>query len=144
MTNIQVSSKQAKQVIDITDQVQSELSHSEIKNGVVQLFITHTTAALTTADLDPGMDLDMIDAFEALMPKLKYRHPHRPEHAVDHILAAMIGPSVNIPCQDGRLVLGSWQRVVLVELKGPTQRQVILSIVPSNYLCAQSVKTVNF
>jgi secondary thiamine-phosphate synthase enzyme len=88
----------------------------------------HTTAALTTADLDPGTDLDMLDAFEHLIPRLKYRHPHDPTHVPDHILSALIGTSVAVPVDKGHLVLGTWQRVILVELDGPREREVIVGL----------------
>ncbi len=90
------------------------------------LFVKHTTACLTTADLDPGTDLDMLDAFEAIIPKLKYRHPHDPSHAPDHILSSIIGTSLALPIADGVLDLGTWQRVVMVELNGPREREVVL------------------
>ncbi len=93
------------------------------------LTVLHTTAALTTADLDPGTDLDLLDAFEAMVPKLRYRHPHDPSHVGDHILSALIGTSVTQPVENGRLVLGTWQRIVLVELDGPRTRQVVVSLI---------------
>jgi secondary thiamine-phosphate synthase enzyme len=64
-----------------------------------------------------------------MIPKLKYRHPHNPEHAPDHILASLVGPSVTVPVDGGRLVLGTWQRVVLVEFDGPRERELILSLI---------------
>ena len=92
----------------------------------------HTTAALTTADLDPGTDLDMLDAFEAMMPKLRYRHPHNPEHVPDHILSSLIGTGLTLPVESGSLVLGTWQRVVLVELDGPRQRELRVQFLKSD------------
>lgn len=119
-----------KQILDITDDVNQWLSENNFSGGVCHLFIKHTTAALTTADLDAGgTDQDYLDAFEAMMPKLNYRHPHNPPHVVDHILSSMIGPDVTIPVKDGRLDLGQWQRVVLVELDGPRQREIILTVI---------------
>ena len=91
------------------------------------IFIKHTTAALTTADLDPGTDLDMLDAFAAIMPKLHYRHPHNPAHAPDHIMSSLIGASVALPVSNGKLELGTWQRVILVELDGPREREVVVT-----------------
>lgn len=120
-----VSSKQSKQVLDITELVSEKL---EIAEGLCTVFVQHTTAAITTADLDPGTDLDMLDAFEAMVPKLKYRHPHDPEHTPDHILAALIGPSVSIPVVKGQLQLGTWQRVVLFEFDGPRERRVTVTM----------------
>ena len=122
-----VSSIKKKEIIDITEIINEEIVQSRKQEGVCVLFIRHTTAALTTADLDPGTDDDMLDAFEAIMPKLHYRHPHNPEHAPDHILSSLIGPSVVIPFRDGELDLGTWQRVVLVELDGPRPRNISLT-----------------
>ena len=85
-----------------------ELDSLQSKEGVCHLFILHTTAALTTADLDPGTDLDMLDAFEEMIPKLSYRHPHDPSHVGDHIMSSLIGPSVCLPYEDGKLMLGTW------------------------------------
>jgi secondary thiamine-phosphate synthase enzyme len=89
--------------------------------------VLHTTAALTTADLDPGTDLDMLDAFEAMIPKLRYRHPHNPAHVGDHILSTLIGTSITQPVESGQLVLGTWQRIILVELDGPREREIVLT-----------------
>jgi len=71
----------------------------------------------------------MLDAFEAMMPRLKYRHPHNPAHAPDHILSSIIGASVVIPVSNGNLNLGTWQRIVLIELDGPREREVVVSLV---------------
>lgn len=119
-----------KQVVDITDEVKEVLSKSESNSGVLNVFLTHTTAALTTADLDPGTDLDLLDFLEKIKPQLRYRHPHNPAHAPDHILSSIIGASINIPYSDGRLMLGTWQRIVLIELDGPRDRSVIVSVSP--------------
>ena len=86
----------------------------------------HTTAALTTADLDPGTDLDMLDAFEKMIPKLQYRHPHDPSHVPDHILSALIGNSLTLPVENQKLILGQWQKVVLIEFSGPRDRQIVV------------------
>lgn len=87
----------------------------------------HTTAALTIAGMDPGADLDMLDAFEKIIPKLNYRHPHNPAHMPDHILSALIGTSLTLPVENGKLILGTWQRVVLMEFDGPRERQVVIT-----------------
>src|SRR5271154_4192508 len=113
-----------KQVLDITDRVTEMLSQEQAGNGLCHVFALHTTAAVTTADLDPGTDLDMLDAFEAMVPKLKYRHPHNPAHVPDHIMSTIIGPGVLVPVHDGELQLGTWQRIILVELDGPRSREI--------------------
>ncbi len=125
MNVLTISTKSKKQVIDITREIQNLLEDKK-EEGIFFLFVKHTTAALTTADLDPGTDLDMLDAFEAVIPKLHYRHPHNPAHVPDHIMSSIIGASLAIPVVNGTLDLGTWQRVVLIELDGPRERQIVV------------------
>jgi len=128
MNQLNIRTHSKRQVIDITEQVQAELRRDYAReSGVCHLLVLHTTAALTTADLDPGTDLDLLDAFEAMVPKLRYRHPHDPSHVPDHILSALIGTSIALIVEEGELVLGTWQRVVLIELDGPRQRKIALA-----------------
>jgi secondary thiamine-phosphate synthase enzyme len=127
MQRLSIKTRKKREVLDITDFVENHLANGAA-SGVCHLLIQHTTAALTTADLDPGTDLDMLDAFEAMIPKLRYRHPHNPAHVPDHILSALIGTSVSLPFESKKLLLGTWQRVVLIELDGPREREVVLSI----------------
>jgi secondary thiamine-phosphate synthase enzyme len=128
MNRFIIKTAKKREVLDITDLVEDQLADSSTHSGVCHLFILHTTAALTTADLDPGTDLDMLDAFEAMIPKLRYRHPHNPAHVGDHILSALIGTSLALPFQKSKLLLGTWQRVVLVELDGPRERELALTV----------------
>ena len=125
---LKISTTAEKQIVDITERVNKLLAGSKVKNGLVSLFVTHTTCALTTADLDPGTDMDMLDAFDKIIPNLNYRHPHDPEHVGDHIMSSIIGPSLLIPCKNANMVLGAWQRVVLVEVSGPRERRIIVDI----------------
>jgi secondary thiamine-phosphate synthase enzyme len=129
MKKLSISTNKKKVILDITQIINDEITKTKIQNGVCVLFLTHTTAALTTADLDPGTDLDMLDAFSEMIPKLHYRHPHNPSHAPDHILSSLIGTSLSIPVQKGQLVLGTWQRVVLIEFDGPRERNLLISFV---------------
>jgi secondary thiamine-phosphate synthase enzyme len=132
MQRLAVKTRKKREIVDITDLVQKNLSSYDGNSGICHLCVLHTTAALTTADLDPGTDLDMLDAFEELIPKLRYRHPHNPAHVPDHILSAVIGTSVSLPAEQGRLLLGTWQRVVLIELDGPRERTVVLTFTAEN------------
>ncbi len=126
--NVFVRTTKKKEIVDITGLVEEQLAKEGALDGVCLVFVKHTTAALTTADLDPGTDLDMLDAFEAIVPKLAYRHPHNPAHVPDHIMSSIIGPSVAVPVRSGKLELGTWQRVVLVELDGPREREIVISL----------------
>lgn len=119
------------EIIDITQHIEEVLEEQSVENGVVTIFVHHTTAALSIMDLDPGTDLDFLNAIRHLLPHLTYRHPHNPSHAPDHILATLIGMSVSIPFENRHMTLGTWQRVVLVELDGPKTRQITLTLVES-------------
>lgn len=116
-----IKTKHNRQVMDITDQVQKMVDKGA---KAVVVYVAHTTCAVTTADLDPGTDLDLLDAVWEMIPKLNYRHPHDPLHVPAHLASSIIGPSVTVPVADGKLVLGTWQRVILVELDGPKKRNL--------------------
>jgi secondary thiamine-phosphate synthase enzyme len=129
MHKLSIKTRKKREIVDLTETVEGLLQKQRTdKSGICSLSILHTTAALTTADLDPGTDLDMLDAFEAMIPKLRYRHPHNPEHVPDHILSALIGTSVSLPFQHGKMLLGTWQRIVLVELDGPREREIVVTL----------------
>ncbi len=124
---ITITTKKKDQVVDITETIETHLHSTPGTDGVCVVFAAHTTCALTTADLDPGTDQDLLNALRHLLPQLTYRHPHDPFHAPDHLLSSIIGPSVAIPYHNRKLLLGTWQRVILVELDGPRQRTVHIS-----------------
>ena len=122
-----VATKKNDQIVDITEVIETHLREAPGEDGLCSIFVSHTTCALTTADLDPGTDLDLLNALRHVLPQLSYRHPHDPSHTPDHLLSSIIGPSVAIPYQNRRLLLGTWQRVILVELDGPRQRTLHVS-----------------
>jgi len=122
--NINIDTTKSKQVVDITGEVNSIVKAQNFTNGICSVFVFHTTCALTTADLDPGTDLDYLDAIETMFPEGNYRHPHDPNHVGDHIMSSIIGNSVSIPVENGKLVLGTWQSIVLIELSGPRSRSL--------------------
>jgi secondary thiamine-phosphate synthase enzyme len=121
---MRVHSSKKREVIDITEQVASEVQG----DGVLHMFVAHTTAAITTADLDPGTDEDLLAALASMTPNQRWNHPHKPEHFPDHLWASILGPSLSVPFRNGKLLLGTWQRIVLIELDGPRERQVELTV----------------
>lgn len=123
VSKITVQTAKKREIVDISDMVEGAIVPG---SRYVHVVVLHTTAAVTTADLDPGTDEDFLDFLEAITPARTWRHPHDPSHAPDHLLASMIGPSVTIPVLDDALTLGTWQRIVLVELDGPRERSVAI------------------
>jgi len=127
MTKLTISTPKDKCVVDMSERVQLAMQQYTIGHGIVHLYLTHTTAALTTTNLDPNSELDLLDAFSQIAPKIDYRYSRENEYAGDHIMASMIGNSLLVPIQDGRLVLGTYQRIVLVEFNGPREREVVMT-----------------
>lgn len=121
MQSLTIESTENKQIIDITQHVNDLISHD---SGLCNIFLRHTTAALTTADLDPGTDEDYISFMKAVTPDLPYKHAHNPKHVPDHIWASILGPSLSIPIFEQSLLLGAWQKIVVVEFDGPRKRTV--------------------
>lgn len=119
---VSISTEHTRQVVDITEHVQQAVP---AEARLCTVFVAHTTCAVTTADLDPGTDQDLLDAVWEMIPKLTYRHPHNPAHVPAHLASSIIGPSVTVPVREGQLVLGTWQRIILVELDGPRERQLV-------------------
>lgn len=115
------------EVVDITETVQKLIDRLDKEHGTVTIFVAHTTCSITTADLDPGTDLDFLEAVRKIIPDIKYRHEHDPQHTPDHILASIIGSSVTVPYENKKLILGAWQRIVLVEFNGARVRKIIVS-----------------
>ncbi len=124
VTPISISTSMNRQVMDITDDVQQLMTNDDL---LCVIYVAHTTCAITTADLDPGTDLDLLDAVWEMIPKLKYRHPHNPAHVPAHLASSIIGPSVTVPVKSGKLILGTWQRIILVELDGPQPRNLFVT-----------------
>ena len=129
MKTLTLATRKKDEVVDITQTVETVLQETQAENGVCIVFVAHTTCALTTLDLDPGTDRDFLDALRQLLPQISYRHPHDPSHTPDHILSSILGPSLAIPYSNRQLLLGTWQRIVLVELDGPRRRTVHVSCI---------------
>jgi secondary thiamine-phosphate synthase enzyme len=126
---IQIQTNSKRQIIDITNKIEDIIKkHQRTTSGIINLFLLHTTCALTTADLDPGTDFDYLDILEKIVPKLNFRHPHNPYHLPDHFLSLLIGTSLNIPFENKNLILGSWQRIILIEFNGPNTRKIKITI----------------
>jgi secondary thiamine-phosphate synthase enzyme len=126
---IEIKTNKKREIVDITDKIQEIIEKQDKNSGVVHLFALHTTCALTTADLDPGTDLDYLDTLEKIVPKLNFRHPHNPSHFPDHFLSSLIGTSLLIPFENKNLILGTWQRIILIELDGPRVRNIKVAII---------------
>lgn len=126
MKKISVETENRKEVVDITERLNELLKENKIRGGVIHLVLQHTTAALTTADLDPGMEKDIPAAFDKIIPDVGFKQHHDPSHAPDHLISTLIGATLSLIVENGKLVLGTWQRVVLLEFDGPRSREIVI------------------
>lgn len=123
MDVIGVSSQRRRQLLDITSFVQQAVEASDVLEGVCHVYVPHTTAALTlNENADPTVPQDLLEAFEKLLPDVRWRHTEGNSDA--HLLSTLIGASLTIPISEGELRLGRWQAVYFVELDGPRRREV--------------------
>ena len=120
------------EVLDITDEVQEALEKTSLKTGVVTVFVTGATAAVTTIEYEDGLVADLGDALQRIAPvEIDYAHNERwhDGNGHSHIRASLMGPSLTVPYCEGRLMLGTWQQIVFLELDNrPRQRKVLLQI----------------
>jgi secondary thiamine-phosphate synthase enzyme len=114
-----VTSESEGDIIDITEEVRRAVKESRIKEGLVHLFIQHSTAALTTIEYEPGVLADLKRSLSVLAPdNIPYAHNTRwgDGNGRSHVKAALVGPSLTLPIGNGELLCGTWQQVVLLEL----------------------------
>jgi secondary thiamine-phosphate synthase enzyme len=129
MYTIKVRSQQREELVEFTSEVQNKLKESGAKEGVVTLYVQHTTAGLTVNEnADPDVPRDMLHLFRTLIPQHGMGFCHGEENSDAHIKATLVGSSVTVPFKDGKLLLGRWQGIFLCEFDGGRERQVIMII----------------
>ena len=119
-----------QRIVDLTAAVRSFCGRRG--DGLCNVFVPHATAGVAIIETGAGSDDDLVDTLERLLPRDdRYRHAHgSPGHGADHVLPAIVAPSITVPVQDGEPLLGTWQSVVLVDLnRDNRERQVRLTFV---------------
>lgn len=119
-------------VLDITPYIKSSLDESGISNGTLTVFVPGSTAGITTIEFESGAVSDLKEMFSMLVPEDRfYAHNERwgDGNGHSHIRASLLGPSLSIPFSSSKLILGTWQQVVLVDFDNrPRKREIILQI----------------
>jgi secondary thiamine-phosphate synthase enzyme len=119
-------------IIDLTEQVSGVLRDSFVQNGAVTLFIPGSTAALTTIEFESGVVNDLKKAIDRIVPEnMYYEHNERwrDGNGYSHVRAALIGPSLYIPVVEGKMTLGTWQQIVLLDFDNrPRERRIVIQI----------------
>jgi secondary thiamine-phosphate synthase enzyme len=130
---IQVRSKGENDVIDITAQTLKAIEESKLKDGIVTVFVSGSTAAITTIEYEQGLRNDFPKMLNRIIPKdIEYDHDKtwHDRNGHSHIRASLVGPSLTIPFKDNTLMLGVWQQIVLMEMDTrQRERKVILQMI---------------
>lgn len=121
-------------MVNITEQVGETVAESDVSDGIVTLFNVGSTAGITTTEYEPGLvNYDIEAVFEKIAPQNgRYEHEEtwHDDNGHSHVRAALLGPSLSVPIVDGRLTLGSWQQIILVDFDTrPRTRTVICQII---------------
>lgn len=129
---IEIGTRGDGHTLNITPQVEAAIRESKLKSGVAVLFAVGSTVGLTTIEYESGAVADLGRLFERLAPRdAEYQHELRwhDDNGHSHIRAALLGPSLSVPFVDGRLTLGTWQQVVLVDFDTrPRQREIVVQL----------------
>jgi secondary thiamine-phosphate synthase enzyme len=126
---LRIKTRQAHEVIDITRQVAEVVARGRVSEGTCLVFIRHATAAIIiNENADPGFRQDVVTALDRLFPQGIWEHDKVDDNGAAHLKAAILGPSEAVPVQDGRLALGTWQGIALVECDGPREREIVVSV----------------
>lgn len=126
---ITLTSQGENDIIDITDSIKNILVDSQLKNGIITLFVVGSTAAITTIEYEPGLTKDFPNMLERIAPKrMEYEHDKtwHDGNGHAHIRASLIGPSLTIPFINGETSLGMWQQIVFVELDIRSRKRKIV------------------
>ena len=134
---LEIKSKGENDIIDITSQIENEVTHSQIQNGNVTIFVSGSTAALTTIEHEPGLVKDFPQMLSRIAPdELDYEHEKmwHDGNGRSHVKASLIGPSLTIPFTDGQMHLGTWQQIVFLELDTRSrERKLVIQIIGNNF-----------
>ncbi len=119
-------------IINITPKVQDRVEKEKFQQGLVSLFVSGSTAALTTIEYEPGLIQDLKDFLEKMIPSnKKYHHDDRwgDNNGFSHLRASLLGPSLQVPMVAGKLQLGTWQQIVLLDFDNrPRQREILIQM----------------
>lgn len=125
MHRIEVATRQRVEVVDITQEVQRVVSG----DGLALVYTPHTTTAIVINEAEEGLLEDIIETLSKLVPfNAGYKHDRIDNNADAHIKATLLGNAVVIPVENGRLALGTWQRILFIELDGPRRRSVYVKV----------------
>ncbi len=128
MLEFTIKTTKHNEIIDITDKVNSLIKN--VKEGIAVVYVAHATASIIiNENYDPKIRDDIINCLDKLIPNGIWKHDIVDNNAAAHIKSTILGPSETLIIKDGKLVLGQWQSLALVELDGPRQRKILIKVI---------------
>ncbi|MCK4520341.1 secondary thiamine-phosphate synthase enzyme YjbQ [Candidatus Parcubacteria bacterium] len=124
-----VSTENRYQLIDITEKVEEIVKEGGVKNGLVFIFVPHSTASIILTENEEGLKRDWLEIFKKLISGIDFQHNRIDNNADSHILSGLAGQGKILPIKDGRTIRGTWQQIFLVEFDGPRTRKIIVKII---------------
>ena len=125
---IKINSKGENDMVDITDQTLKAIHETNLKDGIVTVFVSGSTGAITTIEYEPGLRSDFPKMLNRIVPRnIDYEHDKtwQDGNGHSHVRASLIGPSLTIPFKDRNLILGTWQQIVFFELDTRSRERTI-------------------
>ncbi len=130
---ISVRAEPETDLVNITEHISRAVAESKIKSGVVNIFVPGSTASVSTIEFEPNLVGDFKDAIERLVPSdIKYRHKETwgDDNGKSHVRATLMGPGLTVPFQDGKLLLGTWQNLIILDFDTkPRKREIVLTVI---------------
>ncbi len=125
---VQLRSSKENDIIDVTKQTSDALRESGLNNGIINVFVAGSTAAITTIEYEPGLRHDFPKMLSRIAPKdIQYRHDEtwHDGNGHSHVRASLVGPSLTVPFSNGVLILGTWQQIVMLEMDTKLRERVL-------------------
>jgi secondary thiamine-phosphate synthase enzyme len=129
ISELRLRTSTKRELIDLTAQVAEVVTRAGLDEALCSVYVPHATAAIVINENDdPNVCVDVLDLLDQLVPDGIWRHDRVDGNAAAHIQATILGPGETIPVRQGRLLLGRWQAVMLVELDGPRERTIVITV----------------
>ncbi|MGB9911318.1 MAG: secondary thiamine-phosphate synthase enzyme YjbQ [Microgenomates group bacterium] len=123
-----ILTQQKYQLINITSKIEEIVVEAKIEEGIVLVFVPHSTAGILLTEDEEGLKRDWLKFFEKIISGIDFEHNKIDNNAEAHLLAGLVGQSKVLPVKEGKLIRGSWQEIFLVEFDGPRERKIIVKL----------------
>ena len=131
MKTLQINSRKKVEMIEVTSEIRAIIKTTDISNGMIHLYVPHTTAAITiNENADPDVSRDLIMELNKIVPFEDGYH-HQEGNSAAHLKSSLIGVSEFIPLENGEMIVGIWQGIYFCEFDGPRQRKLHIQVIPA-------------